>query len=124
MKTDQPKPTKTRTEKEKMARRFTKNHEGRAWQYDPTPLVGAEEVPAKVLQEQFDYQDAEDSRYGFFRVGPFWHHLDQVMRIPPTPDGFCGSIGESNASGLLIKFCDADGYDYDEDHVIVRRVTT
>ena len=92
-----------------------------SWTYDPTPLVGAEEVPAKVLREQFDYQD--DPSPAFFRVGPFWHHLDQAMRIPPTEDGFIGSIGESNTSGLLIKLTDADGYPYDEDHVVVRRVT-
>ena len=42
-------------------------------------LVYRHDVPAKVLADQFDYQDAEEVLDGFFHYHGEWYHLDQFM---------------------------------------------
>ena len=39
------------------------------------------DVPEKILQEQFDYQDPEETQDGFFKFKGYWYHLDQFTRI-------------------------------------------
>lgn len=42
------------------------------------------EVPQKVLDSEFDYQDPEDTLDGFFCYRKVWYHLDQfTVNIAP-----------------------------------------
>lgn len=65
------------------------------------------DVPEGILQEQFDYQDPEETHDGFFKFKGYWYHLDQFMRIDKNaPEGFQGWHGyhaDSFYSGVLIK---------------------
>ncbi len=85
----------------------TNNHERTfSYRYD---------VPEKVLREQFDYQDPEETHDGFFKFKKHWYHLDQFMRIDKNaPEGFQGWDGyhaDGFYSGVLIKLFD-DGETY------------
>jgi hypothetical protein len=62
-----------------------------------------EDVPAKVLESQFDYQDPDDTVDGFFQYRGYWYHVDQFMRCEAMPD-WDGAHGDSFFSGILIKF--------------------
>ena len=80
----------------------TNNHERLfSYRYD---------VPEKILQEQFDYQDPEETQDGFFKFKGYWYHLDQFMRIDQNaPDDFQkwdGYRADSFYSGVLIKCSD------------------
>jgi hypothetical protein len=71
-------------------------------------LVYRSDVPAKVLADQFDYQDAEETTDGFFYYRDYWYHLDGFMRIENNPDlkGWDAYASDSYFSGVLIKFSD------------------
>lgn len=73
--------------------------------HQPRDLVYRQDVPAKVLADQFDYQDAEETTDGFFCYRGSWYHLDGFMRIENNPDlaGWDGYAGDSYFSGVLIK---------------------
>ena len=74
------------------------------------------DVPAKVLADQFDYQDtSEESGVtdGFFCYLGTWYHLDQFTRMESSDvlaewDGYAG---DSYFSGVLIKLSE-DGEQY------------
>ena len=68
-----------------------------------------DEVPAKVLRNEFDYQGADVSD-GYFKYKDAWHHLDQFMRTD-EPKGWDGILNYSFSSGLLIKVS-RDGEQY------------
>ena len=76
------------------------------------PFTYRTEVPAAVLERQFDYQDPEDVVDGFLCYRGTWYHLDQFMR---TGDlsllGYDGFHGDSFFSGVAIKLS-SDGERY------------
>jgi hypothetical protein len=73
------------------------------------------EVPKKVLEDQFDYQDPNDVIDGFFKYRDYWYHLDMFMRIENNSnDEFSkwhGCHNDSFFSGVLIRVSD-DGEQY------------
>jgi len=78
------------------------------------------EVPAKVLADQFDYQNEEEAFDGFFRYRGVWYHLDQFVTTHPNPWGgnsellslgFDGFASDSFFSGVAIKVS-TDGEEY------------
>ena len=67
-------------------------------------FVYRHDVPAKVLADQFDYQDAEDVVDGFFCYRGYWYHLDQFMRSSGGPLAeWDGVLNDSYFSGVAIK---------------------
>lgn len=71
------------------------------------------EVPEKVLKDQFDYQD-EDISDNFFKFKGTWYHTDQFMRLEDRNGemkGWDGYAGDSYFSGVLIKLS-SDGERY------------
>ena len=68
-------------------------------------LVYRCDVPAKVLADQFDYQDASEVTDGFFCYRGYWYHIDGFMRIENNPDltGWHGYASDSYFSGVLIQ---------------------
>lgn len=79
------------------------------------------EVPASILEDQFDYQDPEDITDGFFKYKGYWYHTDQFMSLPAViseiwaPDSpmrsWHGVLNDSMCSGVLIRLSD-DGEEY------------
>lgn len=73
------------------------------------------DVPARVLADQFDYQDEDETIDGFFSYRGHWYHIDQFMRIGETEASpmseWDGYAGDSYFSGVLIKLSD-DGEQY------------
>jgi hypothetical protein len=69
-----------------------------------------DEVPAKILESEFDYQDPEDTIDGFFRYRGSWYHLDGFMR-DGAPDGWHGFAADTFFSGVAIRLSD-DGEQY------------
>lgn len=76
-------------------------------------------VPAKVLADQFDYQDASKESGvtdGYFRYLRTWYHLDEFLRLDHLAEdsplkGWDGYAGDSYFSGVLIKLS-SDGEQY------------
>ena len=67
-------------------------------------LVYRHDVPAKVLADQFDYQDAEDIIDGFLCYRGRWYHLDQFTRSSGGPLAeWDGVHNDSYFSGIAIK---------------------
>jgi len=66
-----------------------------------------DEVPAKVLADQFDYQ-GPDVYDGFFKYKGFWYHLDQFMRCSMDP--WNASLADSAFTGVVIQVDDAEQY--------------
>lgn len=64
-----------------------------------------DEVPKKVLADQFDYQ--RDVYDGFFKYNGHWYHLDQFMRLdvggPLSQAGWQDYSSDSFSTGVLIK---------------------
>lgn len=69
-----------------------------------------DEVPKKVLREQFDYLDEDDGFDGFIHYHSAWYHLSDFMRGGGEP-GWDGYVGESYTTGVLIKVS-PDGEQY------------
>ena len=67
------------------------------------------EVPQKVLDNQFDWLD-EDETSGFICYKKEWFHLSEFMRLDNFSDfskaGYDGYCGDSYFSGTLIKIID------------------
>jgi hypothetical protein len=64
------------------------------------------EVPKKVLDNQFDYQDRNEVFDGFICYRKTWYHLDTFMRNNsecPIMSKWDGHHGDSYFSGILIK---------------------
>jgi len=70
------------------------------------PFVYRGDVPAKVLQSQFDHLSEDDSLDGFFCYRGYWYHLSDFMRNTaensPLKD-WHGVAGDSYFSGVLIR---------------------
>ncbi len=82
------------------------------------PFKGDHEVSKSVLASDFDYQDRDEVRDGFFRYRKCWYHLDQFMRLSHNHAngknpfaGWHGYYGDSYSSGVLIKLSN-DGESY------------
>jgi len=80
------------------------------------PFAYRNEVPAKVLSSQFDYQDEDEAIDGFFCYRGYWYHLDQFMNI--STDEWSGMLkdwhgfhGDTFFSGIAIKLS-KDGETY------------
>jgi hypothetical protein len=78
------------------------------------------EVPRRVLERDFDYQDEDDATDGFFKYRGVWYHLDQFMRFgfpfgghpedSPFKD-WHAYAGDSFFSGVVIRVS-SDGEQY------------
>jgi len=74
------------------------------------------DVPDKVLADQFDYQDPEETTDGFFKYKGYWYHLDMFMRFSylgpkNAMNDWHGYHSDSYFSGVLIRLSD-DGEQY------------
>jgi hypothetical protein len=73
-----------------------------------------DEVPAKILEHQFDYPGPEESINSFVKYHGIYYHLGQFIRIDPESESFPGWHGichESWSSGVVIRMS-ADGETY------------
>ncbi len=70
------------------------------------PFKYSNEVPQKVLDDQFDYQNRENVCDGFICYRKTWYHLDTFMNLDRN-DSFGkqwhGYHGHSYFSGVLIE---------------------
>ena len=69
-------------------------------------LVYRHDVPAKVLADEFDYQDGEEILDGFFRYRGRWYHVDGFMTVRGALtelQGWDGYASDSYFSGVLIR---------------------
>ena len=69
--------------------------------HTPRPLLSRYEVPAKVLEDQFDYLPDEVS--GFFKYKSNWYHLADFMKFHEPHHLWHGYAGDSYFSGVLIQ---------------------
>ena len=73
------------------------------------------EVPKRILKDQFSYLDEEDDIDGFFVYRGSWYHLSDFMRLekhnPLRVLGWQGFASDSFFSGVAIKISD-DGETY------------
>jgi hypothetical protein len=67
------------------------------------------EVPAKVLADQFDWMDEDESGHGFFCYHGRWYNVQEFMRTDVK--GWDGMHGDSFFSGVLIRLS-KDGESY------------
>ena len=74
----------------------------------PRQFVNRCEVPAKVLADQFDYQDPETVCDMFFKYRGTWYHVDQFMRLPGDHE-YDGVCSECAWTGVLLKFVECYG---------------
>lgn len=89
-----------------MTRITTNNHS--------RPFVYRSEVPDKVLADQFDHLDTEESQDGFFRYHGHWYHISDSVFVPAQDPDFAGWHGmapDSAFSGVLIRVS-PDGESY------------
>ena len=75
-----------------------------------------DEVPTKVLKNQFDHLDEDDVIDGFIKYRNHWYHLSDFMRIPDAGGddpfkGWQGNAADGYFSGVLIKLSN-DGEQY------------
>jgi hypothetical protein len=68
-------------------------------------LVYRNDVPAKVLADDFDYQNPEETLDGFFCYRGHWYHLDGFMMTTGNADlaAWDGYASDSYFSGVVIK---------------------
>lgn len=69
-----------------------------------------DEVPKKVLKDDFDWLDEDDGFDGFFKYKGTWYHLSMFMNGGGFP-GWDGYHGDSFFSGVLIALS-PDGEEY------------
>ena len=74
-----------------------------------------DEVPPKILADQFDWTDEDHAAHGdysdgFIHYRGWWYHLEDFMRSG-APEGWDGVRGDSFFSGVLIKLS-SDGEQY------------
>lgn len=67
-----------------------------------------DEVPAKVLADQFSHLD-EDTIDGFFKYRDWWYHTSDFVKS--GVNGWDGAHGDSFFSGVLLKIS-SDGEKY------------
>ena len=79
---------------------ITTNHHSR-------PFLSREEVPTKILNDQFDWTSSENF---FLRYKGVYYHISQFMRLPPVPGGWTGSCAESATTGVVIKVEGCESY--------------
>ena len=79
------------------------------------PFRYGNEVPKKVLDDDFDWMDEDQIGDGFFKYKGQWYHLDEFMRIsknaPAPMKKWHGYLSDSFFSGVLIKVS-SDGEEY------------
>lgn len=81
------------------------DHKWRNFKYDY-------EVPKRILANEFDYQDRDETSDGFFRYRRSWYHIDQFMQSTnPEFKEWHGYLNHSFFSGVLIKLS-SDGEQY------------
>jgi len=64
------------------------------------------EVPEKVLKNQFEYLSEDEGYDGFFQYRKNWYHLSEFMRIGENssfPKTWEGYSSDSFFSGILIR---------------------
>jgi hypothetical protein len=67
-------------------------------------LVYRQDVPAKLLTNEFDYQNPEEAIDGFFCYRGVWYHLDAFVPIEHAElKGWSAYCGDSYFSGVVIK---------------------
>ena len=68
-------------------------------------LTYRHDVPAKVLADQFDYQNADETLDGFFCYRGYWYHIDGFMTVNGNADlkDWDGYASDSYFSGVVIK---------------------
>lgn len=74
----------------------------------------AYEVPTKVLESEFDYQDREEVLDGFFSYRGSWYHIDSFMNVPKEMkelNEWHGYSNDSFYSGIVIQIS-KDGEEY------------
>lgn len=69
------------------------------------------EVPKKVLSDQFDYLDSDESYDGFIHYRGIWYHTSEFMVFSSdwraaTAHGYHGYHSDSYFSAILIKISD------------------
>lgn len=87
--------------------KITTDHKWRYFKY-------AYEVPGRVIEQHFDYQDKDDVTDGFFRYRGCWYHLDQFMHLEkhnPLAHFWDGYLNDTYFSGVVIKISE-DGESY------------
>ena len=81
------------------------------------PFKYSNEVPASVLNNQFDYQNRDEVCDGFILYKKCWYHLDTFVVLgnknndSSFGDNWQGHHGESAFSGVLIEVS-RDGESY------------
>ena len=77
------------------------------------------EVPEKVINDQFDYQNRDEVFDGFFKYRGVWYHTDMFMRIDHNEDmkdqeghNWHGYHSDSAFSGVVIKISRSDNEKY------------
>lgn len=77
------------------------------------PFRYRNEVPSRVLADQFDYLDEDMGCDGFFRYRNRWYHIDGFMRVSDNSPfkGWEGYSSDSFFSGVLLRVS-ADGERY------------
>jgi len=68
------------------------------------------DVPADVLEDDFDYLDEDEGYDGFFKYKDTWYHLSDFTYITSFDD-WDGVYSGTAFSGTLIKVSD-DGEEY------------
>jgi len=69
-------------------------------------LAYRHDVPADILENDFGYQNADETLDGFFCYRGHWYHLDQFMSISlgnRALAGWDGQLSDSYFSGIVIK---------------------
>ena len=79
------------------------------------PFKSRDEVPEKILQSDFDWQDDNLDAYedGFIYYRGKWYHLDDFLRIDnnaPFPSNWHSYCSDSFFSGVLIEMSDDGEY--------------
>ena len=71
------------------------------------------EVPKKVLADNFSWTNEEDQFDNFFQYKGYWYHLDDFMNLAgfEPMKGWDGYSGDSFFSGVVIKVS-PDGEQY------------
>ncbi len=76
------------------------------------PFCYRNEVPEKVLADQFDYLSEDDGLDGFFRYRGYWYHLSGFQRVGMNAlKPWHEYAGDSFFSGVVIEVS-RDGESY------------
>jgi len=69
------------------------------------PFKYRNEVPEKVLRNQFDYLSEDIGFDGFFKYRNIWYHVDEFMRVSDNAPfkGWDRYLSDSFFSGVLLR---------------------